>query len=142
VRSFVHTLTPKAESIARRFPEAARRLDLLRARGAWTFREFDDAATAPLHGFAGAEDYYSRCSSLPVLGSIAVPTLCVSALDDPFVPPETVEAARRTASPAVRFLVTERGGHAGWVGASGLTCVYWAEEQAIAFLAHGTMPGA
>ena len=135
VRSFVKTLTPKAESLARRFPEAAARLDLPRAARAWTFRDFDDAANAPLHGFAGAADYYARCSSLPVLSRIAVPTLCISSLDDPFVPPASVEEARRAASAAVRFLVTEHGGHAGWVSAEGLRPVYWAEEQAISFLA-------
>lgn len=135
VRSFVKTLTPKAESLARRFPEAAARLDLPRARRAWTFRTFDDAANAPLHGFADAADYYARSSSVRVLGAISVPTLCISALDDPFVPPESVEAARRAASATVRFLVTEHGGHVGWVAAAGRRPVYWAEEQAVAFLA-------
>jgi predicted alpha/beta-fold hydrolase len=135
VRAFVKTLSPKAEALARRFPEAAARLDVARASRAWTFREFDDAANAPLHGFAGAADYYERCSSLPVLSRIAVPTLCLSSLDDPFVPAETVERARREASPAVRFHVTEKGGHAGWVAARGLTPVYWGEELAIGFLA-------
>ncbi len=135
VRAFVKTLVPKAESLARRFPEAAARLDIPRASRAWTFREFDDAANAPLHGFSDAADYYARSSSLRVLGAITVPTLCLSALDDPFVPPESVEAARRAASPAVRFLVTEKGGHAGWVAANGLTPVYWGEERAVAFLA-------
>ena len=139
VRSFVKTLAPKAEALARRFPEAASRLDLRRARRAWTFREFDDAANAPLHHFAGAADYYARCSSLRVLSRITVPTLCLSALDDPFVPAETIERARRAASPAVRFLVTERGGHVGWVAAKGFTPVYWGEETAIAFLARDTI---
>ena len=135
VRAFVKTLMPKAESIARRFPGAAARIDLPRAARAWTFREFDDAATAPLHGFAGAHDYYARSSSLRVLGSIDVPTLCLSALDDPFVPPESVDAARAAASPSVRFVVTERGGHAGWVAADALRPVYWGEAEAISFLA-------
>lgn len=135
VRAFVKTLTPKADALARRFPEAAARLDVARAARAWTFREFDDAANAPLHGFADAADYYARSSSLRVLGKIAVPTLCLSSLDDPFVPAETVERARRAASPAVRFVVTPTGGHAGWVAARGFTPVYWAEERAIAFLA-------
>ena len=135
VRAFVKTLVPKAEALARRFPEAAARLDIPRAARAWTFREFDDAANAPLHGFADAADYYARCSSLPVLARIAVPTLCLSALDDPFVPAETIERARRAASPAVRFLVTERGGHAGWVAANRLSPVYWGEDRAIEFLA-------
>jgi predicted alpha/beta-fold hydrolase len=135
VRAFVKTLTAKAENLARRFPEAAEKLDLSRARRAFTFREFDDAATAPLHGFADADDYYARSSSLPLLRFIAVPTLCLSALDDPFVPAETVERARRTASPAVRFLVTEKGGHAGWIASRGLKPLFWGEERAVEFLA-------
>jgi len=135
VRGFVKTLTAKAENLARRFPEAAARIDLPRARGAFTFREFDDAATAPLHGFAGADDYYARSSSLPLLSSIVAPTLCVSALDDPFVPPDCVERARGEASGAVRFAVTRKGGHAGFVAARGCRPVYWAEERLVDFLA-------
>jgi len=135
VRGFVKTLTAKAEDLMRRFPEAAERIDLPRARRAYTFREFDAAATAPLHGFAGADDYYARSSSLPFLEHITVPTLCVSALDDPFLPPEATRRARDVASSAVRFVVTDKGGHAGFVAGRGLAPVYWAEELAIDFLA-------
>lgn len=135
VRSFVKTLTAKAENLARRFPEAAERIDLSRARRAFTFREFDDAATAPLHGFTGADDYYARSSSLPLLSSIVAPTLCISALDDPFVPPDCVERARGEASNAVRFIVTRNGGHVGFVAARGWKPAYWAEERLVDFLA-------
>ncbi len=138
VRTFVKTLTAKAEDLARRFPEAAARIDLPRARRAFTFREFDDAATAPLHGFAGADDYYARSSSLPFLARITVPTLCISALDDPFLPPEAVARARAAASDAVRFVVTRNGGHVGFVAANGLTPAYWAEELLVDFLASET----
>ena len=135
VRSFVKTLTAKAENLVRRFPEASARVDLPRARRAFTFREFDDAATAPLHGFTGADDYYARSSSLPFLARITVPTLCISALDDPFVPPETVARARAAASEAVRFVVTRNGGHVGFVAANGLAPAYWAEELVVDSLA-------
>ncbi len=135
VRAFVKTLARKMADLARRFPDAVARVDLPRARRAWTFRELDDAATAPLHGFANADDYYARSSSLPFLSRITVPTLCISALDDPFLPPEATLRARDAASSAVRFVVTEKGGHAGFVGARGLTPVYWAEEAILAFLA-------
>jgi predicted alpha/beta-fold hydrolase len=134
VRSFVKTLTAKAEGLVGRFPEAAERIDLPRARRAFTFREFDDAATAPLHGFAGADDYYARSSSLAFLSRITIPTLCISALDDPFLPPEATRRAQGAASSTVRFVVTDRGGHAGFVAARGLTPVYWGEELVIAFL--------
>ncbi len=135
VRRFVKSLTAKAEDLVRRFPEAAERIDLKRARRARTFREFDDAATAPLHGFASADDYYTRSSSLPLLERITAPTLCISAIDDPFLPPEATRRARDAASPSVRFVVTDRGGHVGFVAARGSTPVYWAEEAVVAFLA-------
>jgi predicted alpha/beta-fold hydrolase len=142
VRAFVKTLTGKAENLVRRFPEAAERIDLSRARRAFTFREFDDAATAPLHGFTSADDYYARSSSLPLLSSIVAPTRCVSALDDPFVPPDCVERARRVASGAVSFDVTQHGGHAGFVGARGFRPVYWAEERLVDFLARQALSAA
>src|SRR6185369_2350547 len=53
VRNFLRTLREKALSATRRFPEAAARIDVPRMLNARTFWEFDDAANAPLHGFAG-----------------------------------------------------------------------------------------
>ncbi|MFY9552751.1 MAG: alpha/beta fold hydrolase, partial [Thermoanaerobaculia bacterium] len=90
---FLATLRAKALDAARRFPEAAARIDVARVLAARTFWEFDDAANAPLHGFAGADDYYRRASSLPLLSSIAAPTLCLSAEDDPFLPREALARA-------------------------------------------------
>lgn len=130
------TLRVKAEEAARRFPEAAARIDLARARAARTFWEFDEAATAPLHGFAGADDYYARSSSLSYLPRVKTPTLCLSASDDPFLPSEVLERARRAASPSVRLAVLEAGGHAGFVaGPAPWRARYWAEESVVAWLA-------
>ena len=107
-----------------------------------TIREFDDCATAPLHGFAGADDYYARASTLPHLPRIRVPTLCMSGADDPFYPGRGHRAARaRRRRPDVTFAVTAWGGHTGFVtGRWPWRPVYWAEEAAIAWLAaHGAV---
>ena len=56
------------------------------ANRARTLREFDDVVTAPVHGFAGVDDYYTRASSKPWLTAIRVPTLLLNARDDPFLP--------------------------------------------------------
>ena len=133
VGGLLATLRRKAVEAARRFPEAAARIDVGRARRARTFREFDDAATAPLHGFASAEEYYAKSSSIGYLGAIRTPTLCLSAADDPFLPAEVLARARATASPFVRFVTTARGGHVGFV-ASG-SPRYWAEKTVLDFLA-------
>jgi len=130
--SFLATMRPKALEAARRFPEAAAKIDIQRTRESKTFWEFDDAANAPLHGFAGADDYYARASSLPLLAAIDTPTLCISAFDDPFVPPTCMERARASASRAIEFLGTARGGHIGFVeGAVPWRSRYWAEEKVI-----------
>lgn len=133
VAGFLRTLKRKVRRLAAAYPEAS--LDLERALRARTFAEFDDAATAPLHGFRGAADYYERSSSIRVLGSITTPVLCINAADDPFLPPEALERARRVASPAVEFRITDRGGHVGFVGRSG----YWAEELVVDWLVSRAM---
>src|SRR5439155_9772450 len=93
--------------------------------------------TAPVHGFRGAHDYYTRSSSLTFLGRIRRPTLLLSAMDDPFLPSDVLEQvadiARRN-----RFLTTQfskRGGHVGFVGGSPWNPVYYAEQRVGDFLA-------
>jgi uncharacterized protein len=130
--SFLTTLRPKALEAARRFPEAAAQIDVARTRKARTFREFDDAANAPLHGFADADDYYTRASSLSYLPAVSTPLICVSAADDPFLPPEALERARAAASPAVEFVTPPRGGHIGFVGGPPWRPRFWGEERAMA----------
>ena len=51
------------------------RIDLATTLRARTFVDFDEAATAPIHGFASADDYYTRSSSLQFLSRITTPTL-------------------------------------------------------------------
>ena len=133
---FLKTLRPKAFDVARRFPEAAAKLDLARIRRARTFWEFDDAATGPLHGFSGAEDYYARSSSLNFIGRIATPTLCLSAEDDAFLPPSVLSLARQKASSTIDFRTTAHGGHIGFIGGRvPWRPAYWAEELAVGWLA-------
>ena len=134
VGGFLRTLKKKVRDVAKRFPET--RLDVERAMRAKTFREFDDVATAPLHGFADANDYYARSSSIHYLSRITTPALCVSAEDDPFLPPEVLQRAKAVASPSIEFVTTHHGGHVGFVGGSlPWKSVYWAEELVVDWLA-------
>jgi predicted alpha/beta-fold hydrolase len=129
VNRFLASLKEKVKAVSQKFPET--KLDLDRIMRARTFREFDDVATAPLHGFRDANDYYARSSSIHFLPKITTPTLCISAEDDPFLPREALERARKAASPSVHFVTTPHGGHVGFVGAS---MTYWAEELAVEWL--------
>jgi predicted alpha/beta-fold hydrolase len=135
VASFLRTLTQKGVDLVARFPEAASRIDVERMRRARTFWEFDHAATGPLHGFAGADDYYSRSSSLGFLPRITVPVLCINAGDDPFLPGALLPAVKRAAPPNIETRFTKRGGHAGFVGGPWpVSPYYWAEEATVSWL--------
>lgn len=134
VRMFLRSLNEKAHRVAGEFPEAKTKIDLDRARTAKTFYEYDDAVTAPLHGFDGAADYYERSSSIRFIDRITVPTLCIVSEDDPFQPPASMHEAARRASPAVCVVITRRGGHVGFISGTPWRPHYWAEEQAVRFL--------
>jgi uncharacterized protein len=103
-----------------------------------TLYDFDDAVTAPLHGFADAHDYYARSSSLQFLPKIRRPTLLLSALDDPFLPREVFDDVSLVAGKNDKISVEfwQYGGHVGFVsGRWPLRPRYFAEERVIEFLA-------
>ncbi|MDN3555112.1 hydrolase [Halomonas maura] len=78
-----------------------------------TLRGYDDAVTAPLHGFADAADYYRRASAGPRLGGIRLPTLIVHADDDPFMPRPLYDEL--DLGPGIRLETARQGGHVGFV---------------------------
>ena len=111
-------------------------IDVERTLRARTFWEFDDAATAPLHGFDGADDYYEKSSSKRFIPSIAVPTLVLHSRNDPFLPADAIPTAALRENPAVTPLITDTGGHVGFVGGSNpLKPHFWAEEVIARWLA-------
>ncbi len=110
-RMFLRTMKAKAEAKWRQFPGL---FNLEAVRRARTLRDFDDAFTAPLHGFRGVDHYWDRASSKPLLAGVRVPALVINALNDPFIPASSLP----TPSPLIGHNVTLRqpaqGGHAGF----------------------------
>jgi predicted alpha/beta-fold hydrolase len=99
-----------------------------------TFRQFDDAVTAPLHGFRGVDDYYARASSRQYLRAIETPTLIVHAVDDPFVPADAIPTENEL-GPGVTLELSLHGGHVGFVaGALPFRARYWLETRICAHL--------
>ena len=112
------------------------RCDLDRALEARSFGEFDDALTAPLHGFADAASYYRESSAGPYLARIRKPVLLIHALDDPIAPAGSIPRDLIAANPMVSTAFTERGGHVGFItGAVPWNIRFWAEETGAEFLA-------
>ena len=116
-RFFLGSLRRKAEEKARVFPDLA---PLDKISDLKTLEDFDNLITGPLHGFRNADDYYQRSSSLPYLERIELPTLLLSAVDDPMLPPEVLdevkEIARRNSNLHPEFV--SKGGHAGFIAGS------------------------
>jgi predicted alpha/beta-fold hydrolase len=129
---FMRRLRAKALEKARRFPQAIDGRAVARAR---TFAEFDALVTAPIFGFASAEDYWRRCSSGPFLAGVRRPLLALSALDDPIVPAESVPVAAARANPQVTLETTAAGGHVAFVAGAPFWPSFWAEKRAVEFLA-------
>jgi len=110
---FLRTMKLKARSKGQQFPGL---FDLQRALTARTLREFDDAFTAPLHGFAGVDDYWSRAAAKPGLAAIELPALLLNARNDPLVPASSLPQAGGEVGSAVTLWQPETGGHVGFPG--------------------------
>ena len=129
--SLIHGLKRKA---LQKYRHRNSPLDLKRVARARTFYEFDDAVTAPLHGFAGVDDYYQQSSSRPYLKSIRTPLLIISARDDPFMT-EAVLPGQDELAPGTRLEVTRHGGHVGFIAARGIFgYAYWLDQRISAYL--------
>lgn len=103
-----------------------------------TFLEFDERFTAPLHGFAGAKDYWKKSSSRQFLHAIRKSTLIVNALNDPFLGPDCYPYAEVQENAHLTLLTPETGGHVGFVG-HGRQSLYWSECVAMDFVAQSAV---
>ncbi len=131
------------ELLARLKRKLAAKRQLLRQQGfdielaaLRSFVDFDDAYTAPVHGFDKAERYYRICSARQYLHAIDRPTLILQARDDPFMTPAVLPAEDEL-SPAIRFELADRGGHVGFIGGRGplrLRPYFWLEPKLVDWL--------
>lgn len=109
-------------------------LDLWSVFVAKDLKHFDEIVTVPLHGFTSANDYYAQSSSHKYLKNIQTPTLVIHAKDDPFLPEDAIPT-QDNLSASTRLLLTESGGHVGFVsGSSPNSPIYWLEQVAPAYL--------
>jgi predicted alpha/beta-fold hydrolase len=134
-RHFIRSLKNKATVKLQRFPGLVDPEALNRSR---TMYEFDDVVTAPIHGFRDAAHYYAESSAIRWIEKIRIPTLLLSAIDDPFLPMEVFDEVGAIASrnPNLHVEFTRHGGHGGFVsGANPLNPSYYAEPRVCDFLA-------
>jgi predicted alpha/beta-fold hydrolase len=109
-RVFLNTMRPKALQKWDQHPGLFDKGRVIQARTLW---EFDNAFTAPVHGFADTQDYWSRASAKPGLRNVSVPALLLNALNDPFVPAWSLPCPRDVSS-SVELWQPPAGGHVGF----------------------------
>ena len=97
---------------------------------------FDEAVTAPLHGFAGADDYWNRASSKPLLRDVRVPTLVLYARNDPFIPAGSLPRQDQV-SEAILLEQPAHGGHAGFASGPFPGHVRWLPRRLVEFFESG-----
>jgi predicted alpha/beta-fold hydrolase len=116
-RFFLGSLRKKAIEKASRFPDIAAHHDIASIK---SLEDFDNLITGPLHGFSGAQEYYSRSSSLSYLKDIRLQTLLLSAVDDPMLPATVLDEVSDIArmNPALVVEFVKRGGHVGFISGS------------------------
>lgn len=127
---FLPSLKAKGLHTAARFPEL---FDAKTIRSLRTIRDFDHHVTARAFGFQSAEDYYTQCSSAPVLDEVKTRTLIISAEDDAIAPAGVMPGGVHL-NDSLHVLRTRRGGHVGFAAGSALRPRWWAERRAVEWL--------
>ena len=131
-RHFLNTMKVVSAARLKQFPGL---FDEARMRAAANLWQFDDAVTGPVHGFAGADDYWARSSAKPWLKSIVVPTLAVNPKNDPFLPGHHLPRADQV-GPGVRLEQPAEGGHVGFVSGSFPGRLDWLPQRLLHFFTH------
>ncbi|XP_073128447.1 embryogenesis-associated protein EMB8-like isoform X2 [Henckelia pumila] len=88
-------------------------------------RDFDDCATRVLGNFETVDTYYRRCASANYVGSVAVPLLCISSLDDPVCTSEAIPWDECRLNSNIVLATTQHGGHLPYFEGLAAKSVWW-----------------
>ena len=127
--NFLATMKPVAAEKHQRFPGL---FDAPRVAAATTLMEFDDAFTAPVHGFKDVHDFWAQVSSKPDLPNVRLPGLVINALNDPFLPASALPKPNEV-SPSVLLEQPEEGGHVGFASGPFPGNIDWLPQRVIQF---------
>jgi predicted alpha/beta-fold hydrolase len=113
-KMFLRSMKPKAMSKLVQHPGLFDGDKLMAARNLY---EFDNAFTAPVHGFKDTADYWIKASAKPLMRQIKLPALALNARNDPFVPVLSLPQQNEV-SASVTLWQPRHGGHVGFVQGS------------------------
>jgi hypothetical protein len=109
-RMFLRSMKPKAMRKLAQFPGL---FDGQAVRDAKDLYAFDNAFTAPLHGFETTDRYWREASAQAHLHRIRLPALLLNAKNDPFVPAHSLPAGPIKGDWVTLWQPNE-GGHVGF----------------------------
>lgn len=107
---FLRSMKPRALLKLAQYPSLFDKQKMLASTNLY---EFDNVFTAPLHGFKDTADYWTRASAQPHLPNVQLPALVIHALNDPFIPRDSLPKAHEV-SRFVKLWQPPKGGHVGF----------------------------
>jgi len=130
MKRFLSSLHKKIQRKAEQFPELINDQNYASIKN---FIYFDERYTAPIHGFSSADHYYAENSAEKFISAIAIPTLLVSALNDPFLPDACYPIKQANNNPTFFLEIPKTGGHCGFYE-SNANGNYWSDNRALSFM--------
>jgi predicted alpha/beta-fold hydrolase len=94
--------------------------------------DFDDHYTAKLFGFGTAENYFRTQSSNQFLERIRVPTLLITAKDDPLVPFRVYDHPAFAGNTSLRLEAIDHGGHLGFISRTAPR--FWLDDAVLGWM--------
>lgn len=131
-RNFLRLLLPRVWQKIQQHPGC---LDPAAVRRVRSIVEFDDAVTAPLHGFSSGQHYYETASCTHYIEQVRRPLLVMLGGDDPMIPATSVPRAVLETHPMITAVLPPHGGHLGFLeGRLPWRPGFWAEDRAVEWL--------
>jgi predicted alpha/beta-fold hydrolase len=132
MQRFLISLKKKTLKKMEQFPEA--RLERERLSKVNNFFDFDNLYTAPVHGFKDAFDYWEQNSCSQYLNGIRIPSLLITATDDPFLSETCYPFKEARSHKYFHLEATRFGGHVGYNSGFGRGSGFWLEKRIVSFL--------
>lgn len=127
---FLRALSRKIQVKNERFPG---KINLEKLKDVRRWRDFDEWFSAPLCGFGSASEFHEQASAKNFVAGIRVPTLLISALNDPILTPACFPVDIAREHPFFHLEMPAAGGHCGFQ-ARGDDQVAWSERRALEFV--------
>lgn len=132
LKMFLNSLIAKLKRKNDAFPNSI--LDLESIRKIKNFEDFDNVYTAPANGFINANDYWEKCSCKQFIPTINIPSLMITALDDPFFSERCYPFDEATENPNFHLETPRYGGHVGFGRYLGKKHVNWVDQRILTFI--------